>query len=70
MANGSADCLGPTSTPLIKIRVMAARKRLRVEKWPLGKQPTVCPEVVLERGVKYGKDGGVLRHYWYHVSSS
>ena len=37
MANVSEDFLGPTRTPLIKTRVMAERKRLRVGKWPLGK---------------------------------
>lgn len=54
MANVGEDFLGPTRTPLIKTRVMAERKRLRVGKWPLGKYPKICPEVVLERGVKYG----------------
>lgn len=67
MANVGEDFLGPTRTPLIKTRVMAERKKLRVGKWPLGKWPKVCPEVVLEN---MGEDGGVLRHYWYHVNSS
>ena len=49
---------------------MAARKRLRVEKWPLGKQPTVWQRLCWENGAKCGKDGGALRHYWYHVNGS
>ena len=54
VAKGSEDCLGPTRTLLIKVRVMAAKDKLGMGKKPLGKQPTVCPGVVLERGVEYG----------------
>ena len=60
MANGSADCLGPTRTPLIKIRVMAARKMLRVEKWPLGKQPTVWQRLCWKKEPSVGKTAGRL----------
>ena len=42
MANVGEDFLGPTRTPLIKTRVMAERKRLRVGKWPLGQVAKVA----------------------------
>lgn len=54
MAKGSEDCLAPTRTLLIKVRVMATKDKLGMEKKPLDQQATVCQGVVLERGVEYG----------------
>lgn len=54
VAKGSEDCLAPTRTLLIKVRVMATKDKLGMEKKPLDQQATVCQGVVLERGVEYG----------------
>ena len=35
-----------------------------------GQAANSLAEVVLEKGAKCGKDGGALRHYWYHVNGS